>query len=130
MARIQPQVAVNYHCYQLYEPIIMIIKKQYLKSKPEVKITFEIEKKDTQNATNITLLSEHNQWQAIELKQLKNGKFKVAVNVSTEKLESFQYTFQAIDDNNQTVMLLPKDADTYVDNGMNDGGQNAVLKIA
>ncbi len=108
----------------------MIIKKQYLKSKPEVKITFEIEKKDTQNATNITLLSEHNQWQAIELKQLKNGKFKVAVNVSTEKLESFQYTFQAIDDNNQTVMLLPKDADTYVDNGMNDGGQNAVLKIA
>ena len=85
----------------------MTIKKQYLKSKPVVKITFEIEKKDTKNATNITLLSEHNQWQAIELKQLKSGKFKVAVNVSTEKLQSFQYIFQATDGNNQKVMLLP-----------------------
>ncbi|MCP4321146.1 MAG: hypothetical protein GY951_16280 [Psychromonas sp.] len=108
----------------------MSIKKKYLKSKPEVKITFEIEKKDAQNATNITLLSEHNQWQAIELKQLKSGNFKAAVNVSTKKLENFQYIFQVIDDNNQTVMLLPKDADAYVDNGMTDGGQNAVLQLA
>jgi len=108
----------------------MTIKKQYLKSKPEVKITFEIEKKDAQNATNIILLSEHNQWQAIELKQLKSGKFKVAVNVSTEQLASFQYTFQATDKSNQKIMLLPTDADAYVDNGMTDGGQNAVLQIA
>jgi len=108
----------------------MTIKKQYLKSKPEVKITFEIEKKDTQNATNIILLSEHNEWQAIELKQLKSGKFKVVVNVSTENLESFQYIFQATDTNHQKVMLLPVDADGYVDNGMTDGGQNAVLQIA
>lgn len=108
----------------------MTIKKQYLKSKPEVKVTFEIEKKDAQNATSIALLSEHNEWQAIELKQLKSGKFKLAVNVSTEKLDSFQYIFQAIDENKQTIMLLPADADAYIDNGMTDGGQNAVLQIA
>ena len=108
----------------------MTIKKQYLKSKPEVKITFEIEKKEANNATSIALLSEHNQWEAIELKQLKNGKFKVTVNVSTETLTSFQYTFQATDSDNQKVMLLPTDADSYVDNGMNDGGKNALLQIA
>lgn len=108
----------------------MTIKKQYLKSRPEVKITFEIEQKDAKNATTVVLLSEHNQWHAIELKKLKSGKFKTIVNVSTENLASFQYTFQAIDDNNQKVMLLPLDADAYVDNGMTDGGQNAILQIA
>ena len=108
----------------------MTIKKQFLKSKPEVKVTFEIEKKDAENATSISLLSEHNQWQAVELKQLKSGKFKVAVNVSTEKLSSFQYIFEATNSDNQKVMLLPADADAYVDNGMTDGGQNAVLQIA
>lgn len=108
----------------------MTIKKQYLKSKPEVKITFEIEKKDAANAANIVLLSEHNQWQALELKQLKSGKFKVAVNVSTEGLDSFQFIFQATDSDNQKIMLLPVDADAYVDNGMTDGGKNAVLQIA
>ncbi|MEI6896103.1 MAG: hypothetical protein V5786_01180 [Psychromonas sp.] len=106
-----------------------ITKKQYLKSKPEVKITFEIEKKDAKNASNISLLSEHNDWQEIEFKKLKNGKFTVVFNVSTKKLNSFQYTFQATcEDQKQTI--LPTDADTYVDNGMNDGGKNAVLKIA
>tara|TARA_R110001583_G_scaffold9945_4_gene46300 strand:+ start:7158 stop:7484 length:327 start_codon:yes stop_codon:yes gene_type:complete len=108
----------------------MTIKKQYLKSKPEVKVTFEIEKKDAQNATSIALLCEHNEWQAIELKQLKSGKFKAVVNMSTEASKSFQYIFQATNDDNQKIMLLPTDADAYVDNGMNDGGRNAILQIA
>lgn len=104
-------------------------KKLYLKSKPEVKITFEIEKEDAQNANNITLLSEHNDWQEIEFKKLKNGKFTLVFNVETDKLKSFQYIFQATY-NDTTKTILPTDADQYVDNGMNDGGQNAVLKIA
>jgi hypothetical protein len=108
----------------------MTIKKQYLKSKPEVKVTFEIEKEDSLNATSIALLSEHNEWQAIELKQLKSGKWKVAANIPTEKSKSFQYIFQVINEDKQQLMLLPTDADAYVDNGMNDGGKNAVLQLA
>jgi len=107
----------------------MTIKKQYLKSKPEVKITFEIEKEDAQQADTIKLLSEHNDWQEIAFKKLKSGKFKIVFNVPTEKLESFQYTFQATVDDQQQA-LLPLGADSYVDNGMNDGGKNAVLQIA
>ena len=107
----------------------MTIKKQYLKSKPEVKITFEIEKEDAQQADTIKLLSEHNDWQEIAFKKLKSGKFKLVFNVPTEKLESFQYTFQATMDDQQQA-LLPLGADSYVDNGMNDGGKNAILQIA
>jgi len=108
---------------------MMTIKKQYLKSKPEVKITFEIAKDDAPQANNIKLLSEHNDWQEIAFKKLKSGKFKLVFNVPTDKLESFQYTFQATTDDHQHA-LLPLGADDYVDNGMNDGGKNAVLKIA
>jgi len=107
---------------------MMIIKKQYLKSKPEVKITFEIEQQDAQNADSINLLSEHNNWTETEFKKLKNGKFKLVFNVLTEKLDSFQFTFQAMC-NGERHSLLPAGADGYVDNGMNDGGQNAILKI-
>lgn len=106
----------------------MTVKKQYLKSKPEVKITLEIAKEDAQNADVITLLSEHNNWSGIKFKKLKSGKFKLVFNVATEKLESFQYTFQATS-NDQQQSILPIGADNYVDNGMNDGGQNAVLNI-
>ncbi|PKF61734.1 hypothetical protein CW745_10475 [Psychromonas sp. psych-6C06] len=108
----------------------MSIKKQYLKSKPEVKITFEIESKDAADADSISLLSEHNDWQTIEFKKLKSGKFKVAFNVSTATCEGFQYIFQVTNSTGEQSMLLPTGADNYVDNGMNDGGQNAVLKIA
>ncbi|WP_022940582.1 1,4-alpha-glucan-branching protein [Psychromonas hadalis] len=108
----------------------MTIKKQPLKSKPEIKITFEVEKKDAQGAVNINLLSEHNQWQAIAFKQLKSGKFKLAINLPTKSASSFQYIFQATNTDNQQIMLLPTDADGYVDNGMNDGGKNALLKIS
>lgn len=107
----------------------MTIKKQYLKSKPEVKVTFEIEKKDVENAASIALLSEHNNWKPIELKQLKSGTFKIAVNISTEKLSRCQFTFQVTNNDKQQVMYLPSDADSYVDNGMTDGGKNAVLQI-
>jgi hypothetical protein len=108
----------------------MTIKKQYLKSKPEVKITFEIEPTDAQNAESITLLSEHNGWKAVEFKKLKSGKFKTAINVVTDKFDSFQYTFQVTCADKNQIMLLPMGADDYVDNGMNDGGKNAVLKLA
>jgi len=108
---------------------MMTIKKQYLKSKPEVKITFEIAKEDAPQADKIKLLSEHNNWQEIPFKKLKSGKFKLVVNVSTKELESFQYIFQTTT-NEQLQALLPSDADGYVDNGMNDGGKNAVLQVA
>ncbi|WP_019616461.1 hypothetical protein [Psychromonas ossibalaenae] len=108
----------------------MSIKKQYLKSKPQVKVTFEIEKQDAQDADNISLLSEHNNWVAIELKKFKNGKFKIAENISTEERESFQFIYKATAADGREFTILPDDADGYVHNGITDDGRNAVLQIS
>ena len=108
----------------------MPIKKQYLKSKPLVKITFEIEKEEALGAKSIKLLSEHNNWSAIELKKFKNGKFKVTENIPTAGNDSFQFIYIATADAGNEFVILPSDADALVDNGMNNGGKNALLQIA
>lgn len=107
----------------------MSIKKQLLKNKPMVKVTFEVTKEVADNAASITLLSEHNDWQAIEFKKFKNGKFKVTENISTEERQGFQFIYKVISETGHESTLLPEGADNYVDNGMNDGGKNAVLVI-
>ncbi|TEW53356.1 hypothetical protein E2R68_12780 [Psychromonas sp. RZ22] len=108
----------------------MSIKKQLLKNKPIVKVTFEITKEQANNAQSISLLSEHNDWQEIEFKKFKNGKFKVAENISTIDRQGFQFIYKVISEDGSESTLLPEDADSYTDNGMNDGGKNAVLIIA
>ena len=108
----------------------MSIKKQFLKNKPMVKVTFEVSKEIANNATSINLLSEHNQWQPIEFKKFKNGKFKVAENISSEDRQGFQFIYQVTSETGIQSTLLPDDVDSYVDNGMNDGGKNAVLLLS
>ena len=107
----------------------MPIKKQLLKSKPQVKVTFEIEKDEALDAKSIVLLSEHNNWAAIELKKFKNGKFKVVENISTEGNDVFQFTYKATAEDGSEFTILPSGADGTVDNGMNDGGKNALLSL-
>lgn len=108
----------------------MPIKKQYLKSKPLVKVTFEIEKEEASGAKSIILLSEHNNWSAIELKKFKNGKFKVTENIPTAGNDSFQFIYIATADEGNEFSILPSGADALVDNGMNNGDKNALLQIA
>jgi hypothetical protein len=108
----------------------MSIKKQLLKNKSVVKVTFEVSKEAAADASTIFLLSEHNQWQPIELQKFKNGKFKVSENVSLEERQGFQFIYKVTDQTGKESVLLPDDADSYVDNGMNDGGKNAVLLLA
>ncbi|MFT6926976.1 MAG: hypothetical protein ACJAZP_002599 [Psychromonas sp.] len=107
----------------------MPIKKQYLKSKPVVKVTFEIEKEEALGAKSIVLLSEHNNWSAIELKKFKNGKFKVTENIPTDGKEGYQFIYIATADQGNEFTILPSGADALVDNGMNNGDKNALLEI-
>lgn len=107
----------------------MPIKKQYLKSKPIVKVTFEVSKEDARYAKSIKLLSAHNEWEAIELKKFKNGKFKVSADISTNDNPSYQFTYKATAEDGGEYIIQPDGADDYVDNGMTDGGKNAVLSI-
>ncbi len=107
----------------------MPIKKQYLKSKPQVKVTFEIEKQDAKDALHIVLLSSHNNWAPIEFKKFKNGKFKVVENISIKDHDNFQFIYKATAEDDSEFTIVPEDADSYIDNGMSDGGKNAVLDI-
>lgn len=107
----------------------MSIKKQILKNKTTVKVTFEISKKEAADAAKIILLSEHNNWQDIEFKKFKNGKFKVSENISLSERQGFQFIYKVISENGEESTMLPEDADNYVDNGMNDVGKNAVLQL-
>ncbi|MEN9534085.1 MAG: hypothetical protein RIQ83_3309, partial [Pseudomonadota bacterium] len=54
----------------------MPINKQFLKSRPEVKVTFAVEKVAAGEAEQVLLLGEFSQWQPIELKRMKSGEFR------------------------------------------------------
>lgn len=68
----------------------MAVTKKFLKSKPVCKVTFEI---TAAEASKISLVGDFNEWQAdaTPLKKLKNGTFKVALDLPAN--ESFEYKF-------------------------------------
>lgn len=85
----------------------MAITKQYLKSKPICKVTFSIEDED---ATTVSLVGSFNDWkaEASPLKKLKNGTFKVTLDLDIDKSYEFKYLID------ETVYLNDEVADAYV----------------
>ena len=47
-----------------------------------------------------------------------------------EDRDGFQFIYRVTAEDGHEFTLLPKEADNYVDNGITDGGKNAVLVIA
>ncbi len=68
----------------------MAIKKQYLKSKPVCKVTFEVPAKE---ATSVSVVGDFNEWntEATPLKKLKNGTFKAVIPF--EKGNSYEFKY-------------------------------------
>ena len=66
----------------------MPISKQYLKSKPECKITFNLPAKE---ADQVELVGEFNDWKPAKLKKYKNGNFKAQLNLPVDKAYEFRY---------------------------------------
>lgn len=66
----------------------MAITKQYLKSKPECKVTFNFPAKE---ASSVLLSGDFNDWKKTELKKLKNGNFKTQLNLPVDKAYEFRY---------------------------------------
>ncbi|WP_026957666.1 MULTISPECIES: isoamylase early set domain-containing protein [Aliagarivorans] len=106
----------------------MPLKKQYLKSKPEMKVTFEVEKEAAGDAAQIFLLAEFNDWQPLELSKLKSGKFKVVVNVPTDQQESYQFKYKLLDAAGSESFDNDWAADAYIASDM--GGDNSVLEVS
>jgi 1,4-alpha-glucan branching enzyme len=71
-----------------------MIKKQFLKSKPVCKATFNLPKEAAPKADTVVLVGDFNEWntqEGIEMKKLKNGNFKTTVDLESGKEYQFRY---------------------------------------
>ncbi|CAL65268.1 isoamylase early set domain-containing protein [Christiangramia forsetii] len=66
----------------------MPITKQYLKSRPECKITFVVPAKE---ASKVEVAGDFNDWNTSSLKKYKNGNFKGQLNLPVDKEYQFRY---------------------------------------
>ncbi len=68
----------------------MAIKKQYLKSKPVCKVTFEVLAKDSKT---VSVVGDFNKWntESTPLKKLKNGRFKGVISLDADNIYEFKY---------------------------------------
>jgi 1,4-alpha-glucan branching enzyme len=71
----------------------MCIKKQYVKNKPICKVTFRLQKEVALSAKSVKIVGEFNDWsiKATPMKGLKNGEFKVTLNLDVDKEYQFRY---------------------------------------
>jgi 1,4-alpha-glucan branching enzyme len=102
----------------------MSIKKQYLKSKPECKVSFKLAKSTIGAADEAQVVGDFTGWQeeAIQMKKLKNGDFTCTVNLPVGK----DYQFRYLVDGSQ--WYNDEEADTYVNSGISTD-DNAVITI-
>lgn len=98
----------------------MAIKKQYLKSKPVCKVTFEILAKEVKE---VSVIGDFNKWDstASPLKKLKNGKFKTILPFSSGESYEFKYIIDG-------AYVNEKDADKFIWNDYANS-ENSVLTL-
>ena len=96
----------------------MSITKQFLKSKPECKVTFVVENVD---AKTVAVAGDFNNWEKAELKKLKNGSFKGSLNIPVDA--SYEFTY-AVDQN----WMTEPEADGARWNDF-AGAENSVLSL-
>lgn len=79
-------------CHRLWRDI-MSIKKTYFKTKPTCRLTFRLPGKEAGDAKAVNLVGEFNKWntQKTKLKHLKNGDFKVELELDAGKEYQFRY---------------------------------------
>ncbi len=69
------------------------IRKQYLKSNGSCKVTFRLPKEAAQGARSVTIAGDFNNWDTTKtpLKRLKNGEFKLIMELPRNKEYRFKY---------------------------------------
>lgn len=106
----------------------MSTKKQFLKSKPAVKVTFEVSKEAAQGAEEIFLVCEALDWKKEPLKKLKAGHFKGTVTLPTDVKEDFEYRFCLKMSDGSEIYDNDWEAEAYRPNGVD--GDNSVITVA
>ncbi|MDW7772302.1 MAG: isoamylase early set domain-containing protein [Desulfobulbaceae bacterium] len=103
----------------------MGLQKKYLKSKPMCKVTFTVPKEAAGNAQKIHLVGDFNNWKqkSLPLKKLKNGSFKITVDLPCGR----DYQYRYLLDN--TTWLNDWEADKYVPSSYSDA-ENSVVTVS
>ncbi len=103
----------------------MSIKKQFLKSKPECKVTFKFQKNDGINAESVKVVGDFNNWDlnAEPMKPLKSGEFTQTINLSSGSQVQFRYLV------NNSLWFNDDEADSFIDNGLGDAEKNSVIQL-
>jgi len=101
----------------------MIVKKQYLKSKPVCKVTFGLPGEVSDSAVTAHIVGEFNDWdiKATPMKKLKNGAFTVTIDL--ERGEEYQFRY-LID---ETKWENASNADRYVPTPYGDCENSVVV---
>ena len=99
------------------------VKKQYLKSKGACKVTFSLPKAAAPEAKVVTLVGDFNNWNETEaqMKKLKNGDFKITLELSNEKEYKYRYLIDSSRWENDWQ------ADSYVPNPF--GCDDSLVKV-
>lgn len=98
----------------------MAITKQYLKSKPVVKVTFAVPAEEAKKVTVVGSFNEWNTKKAVALKKLKNGTFKGTVDLEKDNSYEFKYLVDG-------SYVNDDQADAYAVNVF--GTENGVLNL-
>lgn len=88
----------------------MALTKQYLKSKPLVKVTFRFPKEAAPEANVVVLVGDFNNWnvQAPPMEQLKNGAFRITLELEPGREYQYRYLID------ETAWENDWEADKYV----------------
>jgi 1,4-alpha-glucan branching enzyme len=99
------------------------IKKAYLKSEEECKVTFRLPKMAAPNAETVAVVGEFNGWDihATPMKKLKSGDFTITLNLQPGREYQFRYL---IDD---AIWENDWNADWYVRSPYGDSDNSVVL---
>jgi 1,4-alpha-glucan branching enzyme len=99
---------------------VMAIKKQFIKMKPVVKVTFTV---DAKQANTAAVVGDFNNWDAADgaLSKLKNGTFKGVFDINKEASYEFRYLIDG-------AFVNDDQADSYRWNEF-AGAENSVLEL-
>lgn len=101
----------------------MSLKKRFLKSKPECKVTFTLNEQACFDAETVTLVGDFNEWDREELilKRGKTGDYQITINLEIGKDYQFRYLI------NGTKWVNDWEADYYAPTEFNS--ENSVVRL-
>lgn len=102
----------------------MSLEKKYLKSRPVGKVTFRLPPAAAPEAEKVFLVGDFNDWQkdATPMTRLKNGEFKVSLELEPGQEYSFRYLIEG------GTWVNDWQADKYVPSGIN-AEENSVVVV-